>query len=100
MPRYYFHILEGPVAYADDFGMELPDLAAARAEAVLTLAEMMRHAVAPASARSISLTVRDDRSAVLFVASMQVSISPGGKEAAEFLDEHHAPDGIADTAVR
>ena len=79
MPRYYFHILEGPLAYGDDIGMELPDLGAARAEAIMSLAEMMRHAASPASARTISLTVRDDRSSVLFIATMQLTISAPAK---------------------
>jgi len=34
MPRYFFHILSGGVTVEDEEGMELPDMAAARQEAV------------------------------------------------------------------
>jgi hypothetical protein len=34
MPRYFFHILSGGVTVEDDEGIELPDMAAARREAV------------------------------------------------------------------
>jgi len=33
MPRYYFDYLDGPKSAPDEEGTELPDLAAARAEA-------------------------------------------------------------------
>ena len=41
LPRYYFHIVDS-VVLPDEDGLELPDLAAARIEAVKTAGEMLR----------------------------------------------------------
>jgi hypothetical protein len=41
MPRYFFHLHNGTAA-CDEEGRELPDLNAARAEAITTAREMMR----------------------------------------------------------
>jgi hypothetical protein len=47
MPRYFFHILSGGVTVEDDEGIDLPDMAAARQEAV-------------ASARDLALSADKD----------------------------------------
>jgi hypothetical protein len=40
MPRYFFHILSGGVTVEDEEGMELPDMAAARQEAVASARDL------------------------------------------------------------
>jgi hypothetical protein len=40
MPRYYFHIRDGFDLDEDDEGVELPDIDAARAEALATVEEL------------------------------------------------------------
>ena len=41
MPRYFFSVIDGR-DYTDTEGSELPDLAAAQAEAIVTAGEMLR----------------------------------------------------------
>jgi hypothetical protein len=42
MPRYFFHVVDNDHRIIDDEGTELPDLHAARKEAVCASAEMLR----------------------------------------------------------
>jgi len=42
MPRFFFHTEDGR-CFPDHSGLELPDLAAAKREALATLGEMLRH---------------------------------------------------------
>ena len=44
MPHYFFHLEGGAGLDADEAGVELPDLAAARVEARRTLASLLRDA--------------------------------------------------------
>ncbi len=41
MPRYYFHVRNGPSVDQDHDGMDLPDLEAAHAEALRTASELL-----------------------------------------------------------
>ena len=41
MPRWYLHVHDGAVAFLDPEGSELPDLAAAREEAIAAAREML-----------------------------------------------------------
>jgi hypothetical protein len=58
MPRYYFNVRDGRDVDEDEEGVELPDLEAARAEALATVAEL-RDELGPDAAR-IELEITDD----------------------------------------
>ena len=44
--RYYFHVKDGRTAF-DDEGMELPDIAAVKEEALLSSADLIKAGVGP-----------------------------------------------------
>ncbi|WP_213291056.1 DUF6894 family protein [Bradyrhizobium sp. sGM-13] len=71
MPRYYFDIREGDNFTADDEGLELTNLARARAEAAGAIADMARDAIRKQSHKGpghqLAIEVRDGRRPVLAV---------------------------------
>ncbi|RUV30319.1 MAG: hypothetical protein EOS23_18675 [Mesorhizobium sp.] len=61
MPRFYFDWDESnELAIVDDIGLELPDLAAAKAEAAQALAEWSKNVIPRADRQELALTVRDE----------------------------------------
>lgn len=66
MPRFYFHTEDGSSCLDDD-GMELPDVTAAKIEAVRAMAELLRDK-APNfwDERSLKLIVTDKAGLILF----------------------------------
>ncbi|TIX82164.1 MAG: hypothetical protein E5V27_14030 [Mesorhizobium sp.] len=59
MPRFYFDWDESnELAIVDDIGLELPDLAAAKAEAAQALAEWSKNVIA--DRQELAITVRDE----------------------------------------
>lgn len=59
MPRYFFNLRDGYDVDEDDEGVELPDLEAARAEALATVEEL-REELAATEAAGIQLEITDD----------------------------------------
>ena len=68
MPRYYFNVRDGYDLDEDDEGVELPDLATARAEAQATVEEL-RDELGP-EAQNIQLEVTDEEGHRLFTVSL------------------------------
>jgi len=68
MPKYFFDFHDGQGAIADDEGIELPSLDAARSEARQTMGEAARSMAKGADAR-IVVQVRDQSGPVLTVAA-------------------------------
>ncbi|TKD40628.1 MAG: hypothetical protein E5W98_20550 [Mesorhizobium sp.] len=61
MPRFYFDWDEtNELAIVDDLGLELPDLAAAKAEAAKALAEWSKDVKPKADRQELAITVRDE----------------------------------------
>jgi uncharacterized protein DUF6894 len=70
MPRYYFDLCDDTGLYPDEEGLELASIDAARQEAALTLADMLREAVHDGRAlRQMSVEVRNDVGPVFRVKS-------------------------------
>ena len=65
MPLFYFDTRDGDEFFEDDSGLELPDLAAAKTEAAMALAELARDVIPGSSTRQLSVEVRDDLGPVL-----------------------------------
>ena len=66
MPRFYFHIEDG-TSIADDVGMELPDVAEAKCEAVRYAGRLIcDHAGEFWDAGQWNMTVSDERGLTLF----------------------------------
>ncbi|KAB1076032.1 DUF6894 family protein [Methylobacterium planeticum] len=81
MPRYYFDI-QDCIDVRDDQGVELPDMAAVRAEAHRALAELVSHQSPQRSAVQIRADVRDGDgervlTATLLIVSEAASEDPG-----------------------
>ena len=65
--RLYFHLQDGTETIRDEDGVEVPDVAVARAEALRTIHEMRReHAARLHDWTGWKLAVADDSGAVLF----------------------------------
>ena len=84
MPRYYFHVFNGSGETRDDEGVELPDLEAARLEALWGIRSMLRDEIASGSidfAGKIQITDRDNRHLldVPFPAAVEVRNLRGSK---------------------
>jgi hypothetical protein len=61
MPLFFFDVLQDGKLSVDTEGSELPDLDAAREEAVNTIAEMSADAIPRTRGRQLSMIVRDGR---------------------------------------
>ncbi|WP_414643636.1 DUF6894 family protein [Bosea sp. (in: a-proteobacteria)] len=70
MARYYFDTDNGEVALADKVGLEFPNDAAARREAVIGLCEMIGDAGDGGDRRSFTITVRCEDQAVVYQGRM------------------------------
>jgi len=76
LPRYFFHIADG-IVRPDSEGTELPNLAAARIEAVTTAGQMLRdHAVDFWSSNDWRVIVTGEDHLVLFTISCQALAAP------------------------
>jgi hypothetical protein len=60
VPRYFFDTRDGDTFVADDLGVVLPSLEAARDQAAVALAEMAKEVLPGSIRRKISIEVRDD----------------------------------------
>jgi hypothetical protein len=78
MPLYFFHC-EGAQNFIDDRGTELPDLRAARIEAVQNAGEILKdHADRFAEALSWRVYVTDDVGATVFALKLSVEVPDDG----------------------
>jgi hypothetical protein len=65
MPRYFFDTRDGDLFMEDDEGAELPDVAAAKAVASVSLAELARDVTPTSERRVLIVEVRDEVRRVL-----------------------------------
>jgi len=70
MPRYYFDYVDGAAGTEDDEGTELPDLEAARTEALLSLGLIAKDELPDRDHRDFQISIRDQSGAVLMVLSL------------------------------
>lgn len=72
MPRFFFDIDDGERRTTDSEGLELPDLAAAGNVAVSILPDLAREELPDGDRRVFVCQVRDDRSTVIFIATLSL----------------------------
>jgi hypothetical protein len=65
MPHYYFDTQDGNKFIVDDEGAELPDLAAAKHVASVSLAELARDVIPTTDRRVLKVEIREDQEPVL-----------------------------------
>jgi hypothetical protein len=76
MPRYFFHTEDGD-SYRDDDGLELPDITAAKIEAVRHMGELLRdRAVGFWDDHALKLVVTDQAGQVLFSLDLSAVEAP------------------------
>lgn len=73
MPRYFIDTTAGSLNARDEEGYDLPDLEAARREAVCALPEIARYSLNRSERKSVVVKVRDESGAVLFQATLTLS---------------------------
>jgi hypothetical protein len=79
MPRFYFDIRDGERVIADDAGLDLPDLGAARKLAARAVADMARDAAGGEYPRTIAVEVRDGSHAPLLAATASLEVVERGR---------------------
>ncbi|GEO18098.1 DUF6894 family protein [Microvirga aerophila] len=65
MPRYFFDTYDGRSLVPDEVGLDLKDLAAAKAEAQVARPDMARDALPDSNNRTFVISVRDEAEQVL-----------------------------------
>jgi hypothetical protein len=75
MPRYYFDMHEDDLVNADPVGSDLPEHEAARAEAVLALAQWAKDVLPTRRVRSLSIRVRDETKKLILVAELLFKVT-------------------------
>lgn len=74
MPRFFFDTDDGERVFRDEAGVELADLAAARAEAMGLLQDLSQAGVGAGERRSIRATVRDVTGAAVFAGTLTLTL--------------------------
>ncbi len=74
MPRYFFDIHDGARFTADETGVELDGIEAARQEASRALGELVREILPDGDQREILIEVKDEAGQRVLVAKLSVSI--------------------------
>jgi hypothetical protein len=77
MPRYFFDTFDGERLVPDEQGLEMQDLAAARAAAQKALPEMARDALPDGNHRSIVVSVIDEAGGVVLRAALSLVVEEG-----------------------
>ena len=77
MPRYFFDTFDGERLVPDEQGLEMQDLAAARAAAQKALPEMARDALPDGNHRSIVVSVIDEAGSVVLRAALSLVVEEG-----------------------
>jgi hypothetical protein len=73
VPRYYFDIEDRDGRMTDNIGLDLPDIAAANAEAKATLAALARESIPRYDAVTLSIRIRSEGDSVLLVVQSSVT---------------------------
>ena len=73
MPRYFIDSDDGEIQGRDEEGSDLPDLLAARNEAVIALPEIAKGKLLNCDSRTFSTSVRDETGKVLFKAKLALT---------------------------
>jgi Domain of unknown function (DUF6894) len=60
MPLFYFDVRDGQKFTEDDYGLEFPNIEAARDEATRTLAEIAKDVLPGSTVREMAIEVRDE----------------------------------------
>ena len=66
MPRYFFDLDGGERLFRDDKGSDLPDVQAAREEAIAVLPDIVRAMVTGDDRKTLTSIIRDDSGNVVF----------------------------------
>lgn len=77
MPRFYFDIRDGERCIADQDGLEFEGLAAAEADAVRTLTEMLKDALPNGRTRELAIAIRDEADRALTTARLCFEMKSG-----------------------
>jgi hypothetical protein len=72
VPKYFFDIVDGGTYSRDDEGSELPDVEAAREEALGCLPELARSKLSSGDRRDVIVDVRDETGQVIFTATLSL----------------------------
>lgn len=78
MPRYFIDTDDGSTRVRDEGGLDLPDAAAARAEAIRALPDMARDTMPNGDRRTLVSEVRDERGTVVYHATLTFAGRWGG----------------------
>ena len=70
MSRFFFDTDDGHSRIIDDEGSELPDIDAARHEAVAVLPEMVRERLPVGESQTFTCVVRDEANSIIYTASL------------------------------
>ena len=77
MPRYFFDTFDGECLIPDVEGLEMQDLAAARAEAQKALPDLARDALPDGNHRTFVVSVRDEAGNVVLRAALSLVVEEG-----------------------
>ena len=66
MPRYFFDLDAGERLFRDEKGSDLPDIPAAREEAIAVLPEIVRAMVTDRDQKTLTSLIRDDGGLIVF----------------------------------
>lgn len=77
MPRYFFDTHDGELFVADQQGIELASLEAAKLEAQKTLTEMVRDALPDGDQRTFAAVVKDEAGRVLLRMGLMLVVEQG-----------------------
>ena len=72
MPLYFFDTDDGDHSHRDDEGLDLPHVEAARVAALDALPDMARDKMPDGDRRTFVASVRNDRGAVVYVATLSL----------------------------
>ena len=77
MPRYFIDLHDGANLVRDHKGVDLPDLAAARAQAVRMMTRLAQGLADPDERQDYVIAVRDDQGAVRLRLRLSYDVEPG-----------------------
>ncbi|MCI0752750.1 DUF6894 family protein [Teichococcus vastitatis] len=75
MPLYFFDIFDGTQLLRDEEGSDLPDLKAARDDAVALLPDLIKSRLPEDEHRRLVVTVRDESGAAILQASLSLDVT-------------------------
>jgi hypothetical protein len=77
VPRYFIDLHDGANLVRDQKGVDLPDLAAARAQAVRMMTRVAQGLADPQERQDYIIAVRDDQGAVRLRLRLSYDVEPG-----------------------